>query len=153
MSTLSLRPANPTDGLFLAEMLVAAANWHPRSPRPRHEVLAHPAYRRYLTGWMRPGDSGVVAEWADAPIGAAWFRAASGSRVPDLVIGVRAPYRAQGVGRALLQDLCHTARAAGHGRLSLNVHEDNPAVVLYRSEGFVWERGADGHDTMVRRLG
>lgn len=157
MSAIILRPATPLDGSFLADMLVDAANWHPNAHRPRHEILAHPAYRRHIAGWMRPGDTGVVAELAPGQaIGATWLRTVARTgeaRLPELVIGVRAPYRAQGVGRELLRALCADARAAGHARISLNVHEDNPAVVLYRSEGFEWQGNAEGRDLMTRTLG
>lgn len=75
MTTFTLRNARAADGTFLADMVVEAANWRPGVARPRHEVVASPEYQRYLAGWMRPGDAGVVAETATGePIGAAWYR-------------------------------------------------------------------------------
>ena len=56
--------------------------------------------------------------------------------VPELIIGVRPLWRAQGVGRALMQSLAETARAAGFARLALSVEHGNFAATLYRSEGF-----------------
>lgn len=152
MSEITLRPAAAIDGTFLADMLVDAANWHPSHRRPRHEVLAHPAYRRYVVGWMRPGDAGVIATLPSGePIGAGWVRPGPGGRA-ELMIGVRAPYRAQGVERDLLREVCTTAQAAGHVRVSMHVHEDNPAVALYRSAGFRWQSNDDGRDLMTRSL-
>ena len=73
---------------------------------------------------MRPGDAGFIAVDANSrPIGAAWYRILPrsdpgfgyvGTGVPELIIGVRPIWRAHGVGRALLQQLCDHARAQGY---------------------------------------
>ncbi|MFT4306120.1 MAG: GNAT family N-acetyltransferase [Microbacterium sp.] len=157
-----LRPAAPGDGSFLADMVVEAANWHAGAPRPRHEIVSDPRHSRYLAGWQRPGDSGVVAlDSQGGPIGAAWYRMLPrtepgfgyvGTGVPELIIGVRPIWRAHGVGRALLQELVRQAQAGGFTRLSLSVQRGNYAAVLYRSEGFVVVEAGVGRDTMVKRL-
>ncbi len=161
-ASFRIRPAVPGDGAFLADMVVEAANWSPAAARPRPEVLAAPEYRRYIAGWMRPGDSGVVAVAdSEEAIGAAWYRMLPRSApgfgyvatgVPELIIGVRPIWRAHGVGRALLRALMDAARAAGYGRLSLSVERGNYATALYRSEGFAVTSPAQGRDTMVRAL-
>ncbi|MDQ1129089.1 GNAT family N-acetyltransferase [Microbacterium sp. SORGH_AS_0888] len=162
MPTFRIRPAVQGDGAFLADMVVEAANWHAGAAAPRHEVLADPRHGRYLAGWMRPGDAGVVAlDAQDDPIGASWYRMLPrtepgfgyvGTGVPELIIGVRPIWRAHGVGRALLQALVERAKAQGHSRLSLSVQRGNYAVTLYRSEGFVVTEAGNGRDTMVKRL-
>ncbi|CAN7234796.1 GNAT family N-acetyltransferase [Microbacterium sp. LjRoot45] len=157
-----VRSAVQGDGAFLADMVVEAANWRSEGARPRHEVLSQPDHARYLSGWMRPGDSGVIAiDAQDTPIGAAWYRMLPrtepgfgyvGTGVPELIIGVRPIWRAHGVGRALLQRLCDQARAEGYARLSLSVERGNFARTLYRSEGFAVTTAGIGRDTMVKRL-
>jgi GNAT superfamily N-acetyltransferase len=72
--------------------------------------------------------------------------------VPELIIGVRPLWRAQGVGRALLRALTDDARAGGYARLALSVERDNFARELYRSEGFAVVASAAGRETMVRIL-
>ena len=72
--------------------------------------------------------------------------------VPELIIGVRPLWRAQGVGRALIQALTDAARTEGFARLTLSVEHGNFAEALYRSEGFAVVGTAAGRDTMVRRL-
>ena len=72
--------------------------------------------------------------------------------VPELIIGVRPMWRAQGVGRALLRELTAAARAEGFARLALSVEHGNFAHALYRSEGFTVIETASGRDTMVRPL-
>jgi len=157
-----VRAAAQADGAFLGDMVVEAANWRQGGARPRHEVMAGTEHSRYLAGWMRPGDAGFIAEDRNAePIGAAWYRMLPrsdpgfgyvGTGVPELIIGVRPIWRAHGVGRALLQQLCEHARAQGHGRLSLSVERGNFATTLYRSEGFAVTQSGLGRDTMVKRL-
>ena len=162
MTAFRVRPAEQADAAFLGAMVVAAALWRERAGPPAHEVLADPAHSRYLSGWMRPGDAGVVAvDEQDEPIGAAWYRllprtdpgfgyVATG--VPELIIGVRPIWRAHGVGRALLQQLCDHARRQGYARISLSVERDNFARTLYRSEGFAITQRGFGRDTMVKTL-
>ncbi|MGX5694967.1 N-acetyltransferase family protein [Agromyces soli] len=162
MAAYDVRPAGPSDGAFLADMTVEAANWRAGGTRPRPAVLADPAYRAYVAGWQRPSDRGVVAVGTSGEaIGAAWFRLFApdspahgfvAAGVPELVIGVLAPWRAQGVGRTLLRRLCGAARGAGHARIALSVEHGNFAAALYRSEGFAVVASEAGRDTMVRAL-
>lgn len=158
----STRPAVQADGAFLADMVVEAANWRQGGLRPRHEILTHPDHSRYVAGWMRPGDAGVVAvDEQEGSVGAAWYRVLPrtdpglgylATGVPELIIGVRPIWRAHGVGRTLLQRLCEQARADGHGRISLSVERGNFAQTLYRSEGFAVTQSGFGRDTMVKLL-
>lgn len=158
----TLRPAIQADGAFLADMVVEAANWSQGGVRPRHVIMTEPGFARYVSGWKRPGDDGVVALDAQGgPVGAAWYRMLPrtepgfgyvGTGVPELVIGVRPIWRAHGVGRSLIQELCELARAQGFGRISLSVERGNFARTLYRSEGFAVTEAGNGRDTMVKRL-
>jgi GNAT superfamily N-acetyltransferase len=95
-------------------------------------------------------------------VGAAWYRlfgadtpahgfVAAG--VPELIIGVRPLWRAQGVGRSLIRALTDAARTAGFARITLSVEHGNFAHLLYRSEGFAVVDSRNGRDTMVRVLG
>jgi GNAT superfamily N-acetyltransferase len=162
MAAFSIRPAIPSDGAFLADMVVEAANWRAGITRPRPSVLADPVYRGYIAGWQRPADRGVVAvDRAGRSMGAAWYRLFAADAqahgfvatgVPELIIGVRPLWRAQGVGRALMRSLTDAARAAGFARLTLSVEHGNFAHALYRSEGFAVVASAAGRDTMVRLL-
>ena len=147
MTAFGLRAAVGSDSRFLTDMVVEAANWNPSASRQRVSVLADPDYTRYVTGWQRPSDAGVVAVDSDGmPVGACWFRLfptnAPGHGfvavgVPELILGVSPIWRAQGAGRALLREVVSIARTAGHARLTLSVERGNHAADLYRSEGFV----------------
>jgi len=157
-----LRPATQADGAFLGDMVVEAANWRQGGTRPKHQVMTSAEHSRYLTGWMRPGDAGLVAlDDHGEPIGAAWYRMLPrsdpgfgyvGTGVPELIVGVRPIWRAHGVGRSLVQGVCDHARAQGYARISLSVERGNFAATLYRSEGFAVTQSGLGRDTMVKRL-
>lgn len=159
----SLRRAAQTDALFLGDMLVEAANWRAGGVRPRHEVLNSKEHRRYLAGWKRMSDDGLVAIGeGDALVGAAWYRVLPQNdpgfgfvavAVPELIIGVHPLWRARGVGRELLRGIVRLAATQGHARISLSVERDNFARNLYRSEGFVVVREGASRDTMARPTG
>lgn len=154
------RRAVQTDAAFLGDMLVEAANWRAGGVRPRHEVLTSSDHRRYLAGWKRAADDGLVAvDGEDQPIGAAWFRVLPqnepgfgfvGVAVPELIIGVHPLWRARGVGRALLRGVVDLAASQGHARISLSVERDNFARNLYRAEGFAVVEQTAARETMVR---
>ncbi|NQX15784.1 GNAT family N-acetyltransferase [Rathayibacter sp. VKM Ac-2857] len=158
----SIRPARREDAPFLADMLVDAANWNWTTARTRIDVLEEEPTRRYVAGWPRPGDLGSVAETVDGErIGACWFRLFSATTpgrgfvapgVPELTLGVRPVWRAQGIGRGLLRAALDQARAAGYARISLNVSTDNFARRLYRSEGFSAVADRGDAETMVATL-
>lgn len=157
---ISLRRAAQTDARFLGDMLVEAANWRAGGVRPRHEVLTSAEHRRYLAGWKRMSDDGLVAmDDGDVPVGAAWYRLLPQDApgfgfiavaVPELIIGVHPLWRARGVGRALLRGTIQLAGSQGHARISLSVERDNFARNLYRAEGFAVVSQGPTRDTMAR---
>jgi GNAT superfamily N-acetyltransferase len=120
----SIRPVVPDDLPFLWEMLWEAAAVAPElRAMGREAALAIPSIRKYLDGWGRPGDAGVIAVGADGKrLGAAWYRRFPAddpgygfvaNDIPELSIGVAVEARGQGVGRALLDALLATARQQG----------------------------------------
>ncbi|KTR78977.1 GNAT family N-acetyltransferase [Microbacterium oxydans] len=159
----SLRRASQTDAMFLGDMLVEAANWRAGGVRPRHEVLTSTEHRRYLAGWKRMSDDGLVALGDDdVAVGAAWYRVLPqnepgfgfiGIAVPELIIGVHPLWRARGVGRSLLRGIVQLAGSQGHARISLSVERDNFARNLYRAEGFAVVGQGSTRDTMARGTG
>ena len=140
-------------------MLGEAAVWRPDKPTPNAEqVLADPRYARYLAGWPRRGDYGLVAE-DGGPVGAAWYRTFTevshgygfvAEGVPELSIAVIAPRRHEGIGRQLLVDLVEASVAQGYPAISLSVREENPARGLYESVGFVPIEKHGSSWTMIR---
>jgi GNAT superfamily N-acetyltransferase len=151
------------DVRFLRAMLYEAATWRPDVDHPPLEaVLAEPAIARYVDGWGRPGDEGVIAETGRAtPVGAAWYRLFDpgepgfgfvSAGVPELSVAVASRSRAQGIGRVLLEALIARARDRGHPGLSLSVEAENPAARLYARLGFVRAGGTDAAPTLLLEL-
>ena len=144
-------------------MLVEAVNWSPEwKPKSRRRVLSDPRTARYIAGWPRDTDAGVIAEAGSEPVGAAWARYFPAGDpgygfvapdVPELTIGVAARWRRSGAGRALLRALAESAAAAGIRRISLSVERKNFARGLYLSEGYTVADASDPQsDTMVKSL-
>jgi ribosomal protein S18 acetylase RimI-like enzyme len=148
MKAWTLRPldAGEDDRRFLAAMLYEAATWGPGPRRPPGEVLADPDNARYVTGWGREGDFGLVAVSSDGErLGAAWYRCFPAIEqaygfvavdVPEVSVAVRPRSRGQGIGTALVSGLIERAREEGLAALSLSVEDANPALGLYRKLGF-----------------
>lgn len=157
---IGVRPAAPADLPVLRAMLwEAAAVSTTVREMGREAALALPSVSKYLDGWGRPGDLGVVAvDGQGGPLGAAWVRlfpASAGSYgfvapdVPELTIGVAAHARGQGAGTALLRALLDALRAQGVARVSLSVDRQNPARALYERLGFRDAGVSSPHDTSV----
>jgi ribosomal protein S18 acetylase RimI-like enzyme len=155
-----LRPAVPADEPFLWDMLYHALFVPPgAAPFPR-EAVHQPELARYVRGWGREHDHGVVAvEVArQQPLGAAWLRlwhehdrgyGYVDAATPELSMALLPGYRGQGVGTRLLEELFRVADGR-FGAVSLSVSADNPAVRLYRRFGFR-EVGNGGPSlTMIR---
>jgi ribosomal protein S18 acetylase RimI-like enzyme len=111
-----------------------------------------PEAEKYVAGWGRPGDVGVVED----NVGAAWVRLFAkedhgygyvAPHVPELTIGVAREARGRGVGTALLRELLSHV-----GTVSLSVETDNPAVRLYERFGFVRVGYVGTSWTMLRML-
>jgi ribosomal protein S18 acetylase RimI-like enzyme len=152
MMNLTLRPVRLSDEALLWRCMALAA--HEPSAAA---VAAIPSAARYVDGWGRPGDFGLVAELDEAPAGAAWARQFTPAErphvyvddnTPELVIAVQPEARGRGVGRRLLHALAERARNR-HPALCLTVRAENPAIRLYERVGFERLPGAD----RVNRLG
>lgn len=162
MATHRLRKAARSDARFLGDMLVEAVNWAPARSTTRLDALADPAVARYVEGWKRPGDAGVVAvDSTGTPVGACWYRLFAADHpgfgfvapgVPELTLGVVGIWRGEGIGRDLLRAALSQARQQGHSRMSLSVDRLNFAARLYRAEGFHTVERTESADTMVRVL-
>jgi [ribosomal protein S18]-alanine N-acetyltransferase len=140
-----IRHAGAQDLAFLRDMLRHAyyARWGTDADVP---------LERYVAGWGRRGDNGLLAIEQFQPVGAAWYRLFAADEpgygfvdeeTPELTIAVVPSCRGRGLGEELLSELLDQARGEGYARVSLSVEPDNPALRLYEQHGFakVGERG------------
>lgn len=141
-----IQPITPADEPFLWEMIYQAI-YVPEgvAPTPR-EIIKRPEIARYVSGWGRAGDLGVLAVDAATgqPVGAAWLRLMDGAapgygyiddETPELSIAVLPSYRGCGVGTRLLTGLLEKSESV-YKAVSLSVSADNPVVRLYERLGF-----------------
>lgn len=136
----TIRPATSDDEGFLWEMLAEAAQ-----ETSVRAVVENPGTARYVEGWGRDGDLGVVAVSDDGELlGAAWARLLKGDNAgygyvddetPELAIAVRSKARGAGIGACLISQLLESAKPR-YRAVSLSVRSDNPALNLYERVGF-----------------
>jgi GNAT superfamily N-acetyltransferase len=158
----SIRPEDAQDTDFLAQMLAVAVNW--RADRRRlalDEVLADPHLARYVRGWGRQGDGGVIAEEDGRRVGGCWYRLFSADepgygfideRTPELGIAVVADQRRRGIAGALLRAALSEAASERFTARSLSVEPDNPSRLLYEQLGFALVGVVAGSWTMRAEL-
>ena len=147
MDNIIVRVAGVTDELFLWEALYHALYVPAGAPAFDRAVVHLPEIARYVEGWGRDGDLGVIAidRATGLPVGAAWLRLWPGDdkgygyiddETPELSISVVPDWRGRGVGTRLIEALL--VRARGRYRaISLSVTVGNPAMRLYERMGFV----------------
>jgi GNAT superfamily N-acetyltransferase len=160
VGVIEIREARSDDRAFIESMAVEAINWDPTRPALGPQTIAaEPTFGRYLAGWLRPDDLGVVAEADGVAVGAAWLRFFDANEpgygfitadIPEISIGVRRGWRGQGIGGRLLDRLIDLARARRIGALSLSVEPANPAKRLYERHGF--RPVASNGDAVTMRL-
>ncbi len=134
-----IRPAGANDLPFMRDMLRHAyyARWGSSE--------ADVPLERYVEGWGRRGDAGLVAIEEFRPVGAAWFRLFEedepgygfvDEQTPELTIAVVPSRRGRGLGQELLTALLEQSRRRGFEAISLSVEPDNSALRLYEEAGF-----------------
>ncbi len=144
---MTLRLADAGDFAALEGMLLEAVNWSPdREPLTLDQLRENDMLVRYVEGWPREGDAGVIADEGDGVVGAAWFRLFPRDRpgfgfidesTPEVSAAVTSVWRGRGVGSQLLVALIEIGRERDIEALSLSVESRNRAVRLYRHLGFV----------------
>lgn len=159
-----LRPATADDADFLWAMLGHASE--PEGvPKDRADLEADDHLSRYVAGWGRAGDVGLVAvdDATGERLGAAWYRTYPSEApgygfvdedTPEIAIACTADARGRGLGHQLIAGLLARAHADGVDRLCLSVRTTNaPAVRVYEDQGFAGVRyEEDGiHLTMLAR--
>jgi RimJ/RimL family protein N-acetyltransferase len=157
-----IRAAVASDEAFLREMLYQSLYVPPGNAPFDREFLNRPEIARYVEGWGRTGDFGLIAVDAitNQPIGAVWMRLFAESQkgygyvasdIPELGMALLSEYRGRGIGSILLRRTLEIA-ADSFGAVSLSVFEDNPAKRLYERLGFEPIATSENVVIMMKRL-
>jgi ribosomal protein S18 acetylase RimI-like enzyme len=142
-SSVKIRPLTKADEGLLWEAVYHAIHVPAGQSPPPRSILEDPNIARYVNGWGRRGDYGLVAELTGRRVGACWLRLWSAAdrgygwvddRTPELTLAVWPGHRAQGIGTRLLKSTI--TAAAVLPAISLSVSTTNPAVRLYQRMGF-----------------
>jgi ribosomal protein S18 acetylase RimI-like enzyme len=135
-------------------MLRLAAGWREDAP-----AALTPDIEKYVRGYGRSGDHGIVAIAGGIPVGAAWYRYFTAAirgygyvadDIPELSLAVQPHARGMGLGKGLLVRLLADAAPRRLPGLSLSVEPDNPARRLYERLGFERVGDAGAAWTMFR---
>ena len=103
---ITYRPAETGDVELLTRMLWIAFNWRDETVSEQHWPDPTAA-AKYVDGFGRHGDAGVVAEVAGQDAGAAWYRLLPAHDrgygfvapdIPELTLGVASQARGRGTG-------------------------------------------------------
>jgi ribosomal protein S18 acetylase RimI-like enzyme len=148
---LSLRPVADADLPFLAR-LYASTRTDELAPVPWTDAAKaafldqqfraqHAHYQAHY-----PGAAWWVIERDGTPIGRL-YRAKWSAEHRIIDIALLPAHRRQGLGAALMHDLCDEAYAAGKA-VSIHVEKNNPAMTLYRRLGFVTVEDKGVYDLM-----
>jgi GNAT superfamily N-acetyltransferase len=157
---LVLRAATAADQPLLDEMLWLAHTWRQDAHPPAPARIPDPICR-YVDGFGRPGDLGVVAARGGSAAGAAWWRYRTAADpgygyladdIPELTVAVRPAHRRCGVAAAMLSWLAERAAELHLPALSLSVETDNPALCVYQRAGFVPVGGDGGAQVLKLQL-
>lgn len=150
-----VRPLRKGEEPLLTEFLYEAIWRGAGQPPVPRTVLQQPALWRYVAGFgSRPDDRCLVAEVGGCVVGAVWVRCIRGfghiaDGVPECALAVYDGYRGRGIGTALLRGMLRRLRCERYDRISLSVQKANPAVNLYRREGFSVVAETDEEYVMV----
>lgn len=157
------REAGAGDADFLWQMLLYASHSDEEGVSDPDVLRRKPELARYVDGFGRDGDLGVIAIEASSkqPVGAAWLRLWNGAdrgygyvdaAIPELAIATAPDHRGAGAGTLLVAHLLALAFAR-FDAVSLSVRLENPARRLYDRFGFQLVPGSDKPNRVGGRSG
>ena len=159
---VALREATLDDVELVKWALYEAVAWNPdRRLPPFEETIEHPELARYHRGWGRPGDLGVIATIGGEIAGVVLCRLFTeedhghgyvDDETPEVAIAVAAPFRREGLGMRLMNELERVARAAGIERLGVSIDTENPAARLAERFGYRELSRDEGGRRMVKDI-
>jgi ribosomal protein S18 acetylase RimI-like enzyme len=159
---LHIRELKQPENELIKEMLFLAVFIPPGHPPVSRDILDLPQLKIYYDNWgCSDHDKAIALTVDDRIVGLVWGRLLSGEvkgfgfldeQTPEISIAIQPAYRNQGWGSQLLAAISKAYLALGIKALSLSVDKRNPAVALYRRQGFVMVRENQGDFIMCKAL-
>lgn len=145
MADVQLREAAADDVDFLWTALYYASHSFEEEGVTLMDIKTDPKLKRYVEGWGRPTDLGLIAAANDEDVGAAWVRPLPEDaqneptfidpETPELAIAVLPHRLGEGIGTLLLEELIGLSRPR-YPAIVLSVRSGSEAVRLYERVGF-----------------
>jgi ribosomal protein S18 acetylase RimI-like enzyme len=146
LDSCSTRGIANSDSEFLWKVLYYASHSDRENGTTLDDIKTNPDLIRYLVGWGRVGDSGLIVSESGESIGAAWVRlflhdehgkyGFIDAETPELAVAILPAYQRHGYGACLLTQLIEQSRGVYPG-IVLTARAGNPAVALYERLGWV----------------
>ena len=147
---------------FLRDMLYMALYVPKNKPSFPFSIIDNPELRKYFENFgSRRRDKAIIAIREKEFIGIVWGRLYSSSRpgygfisedIPEITLAVKPQYRNQGIGSALLSEICDYYKGKSTTAISLSVDKRSPAKALYKRAGFEYFSEKGNSVTMVKHL-
>jgi ribosomal protein S18 acetylase RimI-like enzyme len=131
----------------LLEDIMYEAIYHPDPANPYpQEVIYYPQVRVYWDNWGTEKDDHCLMAIVDSQVaGAVWIRTFQGElkgcgyideSTLEIAIALFEPYRNQGIGTRMMEQMVELMKAEGYAQVSLSITKGNPAIRLYMRLGF-----------------
>lgn len=145
MQEVEVREATADDVEFLWTALYYASHSFKQDGVTIAGIKGDPKLKRYVEGWGRPDDLGLIATANGEDVGAAWVRPLHeetqneptfiDGETPELAVAVLPDRQRQGIGTRLLEELIQLSRGRYRG-IVLSVRAGSEAERLYERVGF-----------------
>lgn len=126
------------------------------------ENIYKPELYKYINAFgKKPNDTCVVGMVCAEIVGLAWARTFSDSEqsygfinedVPELCIYIKDKYRRRGLGKRLVKQMVYEIEKKGFSAIYVNVDKRNPAILFFKSLGFVPDHENSNEVVMIKTL-
>lgn len=122
---MTIRPIEVSDLPAIRKLLAIKELLEMLAPTHLRAGLAE----KWLGGWPRSGDRGVVALNGQDLVGACWFRRLRGEEhIPELIIGVHPKFQGRRIGQKLLDAIVEQANDLGLAFLQVATNPKNERI-------------------------
>ncbi len=161
MSELVIREIKQNEISFLSEMLYEAIFTATGEQKLPKEIINEPTLNNYIKDFGRKDDVCLVCVIEKNLVGAIWTRQFTesnkgygfiNSKTPELSMAIKENFRANGIGKILLERMLKLLFELNYKQVSLSVDKRNFAFNFYKNHNFVEVDFDKNSIKMVRKL-